>query len=460
MKTVKCPYSPDDQVRYAYGEMEANQAAAFVGHLESCPTCLAAVSRLKEAADVCRLARQAALDEPEWKRSFTPGSIKTNKPWWHNPLVWLPVSSVACGALLWLVVWAASRPAQVEHRPVIKVAAHKRPPTQPEALAVRVVEFEGSAYLRSPREVASHPLTKTAEIFAGDRLSTTAGSWVLLQLTDGSQVRLGPDAGLKFESIGQAGDRFYLLRGAAACQVTSRAPERPFVIASDPAEAEVVGTVLAVRLMKSGVLVAGVAKGKIRMNRPACKKPPIPVQAGQQVIISKTGELLRTEALGKGMRQLMQPMLPDSSRAMLKTRPANGSRVVAKPDQKPVPDKPAGPAEPSGPIAVEPDKKLPSDSVAKIVDEVYQDTEWIFNELRNEIQRGNYKRALNRLNNYIADPESPDRSEAVYLKAVCLEKMGETRDAFLTFRKYLTKWPAGKRANKALAGQIRNRAGQ
>jgi ferric-dicitrate binding protein FerR (iron transport regulator) len=460
MKTENCPYSPDDQVRYAYGEMEADQSAAFAGHLESCPDCLAAVGRLKEAADVCRLARQTSLDEPDWKRSFTPESIKTDKPWWRNPLVWLPAASVACGALVWLVLWAANRPSQVEEEPAKKVAAHKETPAQPEALAVRVVEFEGSAYLRSPEEVASRPLTKTAEMFAGDTLSTTAESWVLLQLADNSQVRLGPEAGLKFENVGQAGDRFYLLRGAVACQVTSRAPDRPFVVASDPAEAEVIGTVLAVRLMKSGVLVAGVAKGKIRMNRPASKKPPVPVQAGQQVIISKSGELLRTESLGKGMRKLMQPMLPETGRTAIKTRPANGSPVIAKSDEKPVPDKPSGPAEPSEPKAVKPDKKLPGDSVAKMVNEVYQDTEWIFNELRAEIQRGNYKRALNRLENYIADPESPNRSEAVYLKAVCFEKMGKTRDAFKTFRYYLTKWPAGKRANQALAGQIRNRAGQ
>ena len=37
--TTQCKYSPDDQVEFAYGEMNPKKAEAFRAHLESCPAC-------------------------------------------------------------------------------------------------------------------------------------------------------------------------------------------------------------------------------------------------------------------------------------------------------------------------------------------------------------------------------------------------------------------------------------
>ena len=50
MTAHDCPYNPDDQVEFAYGEMDPKSAEAFRAHLESCPACRAAVSDLSEAA--------------------------------------------------------------------------------------------------------------------------------------------------------------------------------------------------------------------------------------------------------------------------------------------------------------------------------------------------------------------------------------------------------------------------
>ena len=89
---------------------------------------------------------------------------------------------------------------------------------------------------------------------------------------------------------------------------------------------------------------------------------------------------------------------------------------------------------------------------------MYQDTGWIFDDLRADIARGRWDTVLHRLENYLADPESPNRGEAVFLKAVCLEKLERLKEAHQTYRDYLLKWPAGKRAPEAKHGLMRTRA--
>jgi hypothetical protein len=88
---------------------------------------------------------------------------------------------------------------------------------------------------------------------------------------------------------------------------------------------------------------------------------------------------------------------------------------------------------------------------------MYQDTDWIFDDLRADIARGEWGLVLHRLENYLADPESPNRSEAIFLKGVCLEKLGRLKEAHRAYRDYLIKWPAGNRAEKAKHGLMRTR---
>ena len=96
MTSSHCPYSPDDQVEFAYGEMEATRAEEFLAHLEGCPACQAAVSGLKRAELLCRTVRQSPVPEAKWTSTFEPRRAPT--PLWKRPLIWAP--ALAAGALL------------------------------------------------------------------------------------------------------------------------------------------------------------------------------------------------------------------------------------------------------------------------------------------------------------------------------------------------------------------------
>ena len=61
--TTQCKYSPDDQVEFAYGEMNPKKAEAFRAHLESCPACREAVSELTRAAELAEKVRRAPVPE-------------------------------------------------------------------------------------------------------------------------------------------------------------------------------------------------------------------------------------------------------------------------------------------------------------------------------------------------------------------------------------------------------------
>ena len=90
---------------------------------------------------------------------------------------------------------------------------------------------------------------------------------------------------------------------------------------------------------------------------------------------------------------------------------------------------------------------------------LHQDTRWIFDELRIKMAEGRCDQVLRYLDDYLADPESPNREEAVFLRGVCLEKLGRIGEAHRVYRRYLTRWPAGRRAREAKHGLVRTRKG-
>jgi ferric-dicitrate binding protein FerR (iron transport regulator) len=452
MTLPSCPYSPDDQVAFAYGEMEEHRAAAFLQHLSTCEACRESTRELIQAAEVCRRLRETPAAEPVWTRALDIHAVRETKPWWQRSVLWAPAAAMVCGFLVW-ILWG--QPARTPHDTAVPPKDTPEiivPPTAVARLDVRVAHIEGQVFLRRPGTVASIPVEFDTGILAGDSLGTARGSILELELDDGSRLRLGPGSLLRIDSAGPAGDRVRLNRGAVACRVNPRT-RRSFVVASAQADTRVVGTVFAVRQVKAGSLVVGVARGQVELDRSAHGKTGVPVTAGRQVTLSQTGDLLRSEKLGRGMRSIMQSMLPGIDPKKDSTGP------TAVLDSAPQPAKDESRSQDSSVSRPEHENDGPdkNDSVAAMVEDLYRDTRWIFDKLREEMDKGRYETVLNRLENYIADPDAPDRSEAVFLKAECLEKMGRIGKAHATYRHYLTLWPAGERAREALAGQIRTR---
>ncbi len=441
MNTPSCPYSPEDRVAFAYDELQKDRADAFRAHLDTCVSCRESVAELQRAADLCHTVRSATAPEPEWTADLDLGRAGSRRPWWQQSFVWVPIGAAICGSLLWFMV---RRFPELSPSPSTSdeiTSADRFPATAVQALPIKVVSLGGQAYLRRSDSVASLPVDVRSQIFAGDSIVSAENSWVEMELDDGSRLRLGPESSLRLEMAGHEADRFSLGRGVVACRVNPRL-KRSFMIASRQADTRVVGTLFAIRQVKAETLVVGVARGKVELDRSRHSKPTLPVSTGHQVILSVTGELLRSEKLGRGMRNLMGPLLPRHYKPGGKI---GGAEVSLK-------------APPHPPEAEK--SKTGSgkgDTVASLVEGVYRDTRWIFDQLRQEMKEGRYKRVLNRLNNYIADPEAPKRSEAVFLKAECLEEMGRTRQAHQTYREYQIQWPAGAHAREALAGQIRTR---
>jgi hypothetical protein len=261
---------------------------------------------------------------------------------------------------------------------------------------------------------------------------------VLLQLQDQSQVFVGEKSKVKIEALGRDGDRLLLVTGHVACRVTPRKEDRPFAVDTDLGNVKVTGTLFAVLKVSDKKLMVGVHKGSVDVNGQA-------VKAGRQITLEKAKSAVRHAALSRKMRKLMQHFLP-----------AEKPPVPPKEEPPKVEEKPEPKETPPEETRVEP-KESTADTLAALVDNMYQDTDWIFDDLRADIDRGNWEVVLHRLENYLSDPESPNRAEAIFLRAVCLEKLGRLKEAHQGYRTYLEKWPAGNRAKKAKHGLIRTR---
>jgi tetratricopeptide (TPR) repeat protein len=123
------------------------------------------------------------------------------------------------------------------------------------------------------------------------------------------------------------------------------------------------------------------------------------------------------------------------------------------PPTVPAPTAPAVPL-PSGPPVP---AVATTESLEELVARLYEDTRWIFDELRAIMRRGEWERALDLLDNYLSDPDSPERGEAVFLKGICLEELGRFREAYQLYLRYLQEWPQGRRASDARQGWLRTR---
>jgi ferric-dicitrate binding protein FerR (iron transport regulator) len=453
MNTASCHYSSKDRMAFAYGEMQKHDQDAFSAHLDACGSCRESVAELRRAADLCHTLSSATVPEPEWTADLDPDRVGPRRLWWQQPFVWVPLAAI-CGFLLWLLAGRFPEPSPSAAIPENITGPVRSSAIAVAALPIKIVDIGGHVYLKRSDSVASVPVDVRSEIFAGDSIISAENSWLEMELDDGSRLRLGPKSSLRLETAGPDADRFHLDRGAVSCRVRPRS-DRPFVVGSKQADTRVVGTLFAVRQMNAQRLTVGVASGRVELDRSLHSKPVLPVYAGHQMTLSFNGEQLRSDKLGRGMRKLMSPLLPRQGKPDGKSDDQRVSHAIPSG----TPESPSRPQSIARPEAQ--DSKTgqgKNDSVATLVDGVYRDTRWIFDQLREEMEKGHYERVLNRLNNYIADPEAPERSEAVFLKAECLEKMNHTHQAHQAYREYQIRWPAGAHAKEALLGQIRTRA--
>lgn len=431
--TAPCKYTPDDQVEFAYGEMEQNKAEAFRAHLESCPACRAAVAELEEAARLTERVRSAPMPQAEWKKEFEiPASRPTGL--WRRPWFWAPVAAAAAALILFVVLRPAPQP--------------PAPPVEPPPVAPPVIPVEPPPVFATVIETTGQVTVKVDEkISAGDTLTVAARSSVLLEFDDRSQILVGEKSTVKIEALGETGDRLLLEAGHVACRVTPRTADRPFAVDTGLGSVKVTGTLFAVLKVSDRKLMVGVHQGSVDVSGQA-------VNAGRQITVEKAKSAVRHAALGKKLRRLMKHFLPAEPPPVPPKKEPPPVEVKTEEPKEPPPEETTQQAAPQ--TEPEPKESAP-DTLAALVDNMYQDTDWIFDDLRADIARGEWDVVLHRLENYLSDPESPNRSEAIFLKAVCLEKLGRAKEAHQTYRDYLIKWPAGNRAEKAKHGLMRTR---
>jgi hypothetical protein len=322
-------------------------------------------------------------------------------------------------------------------------------------LSVKVAEAQGDLKILRGKDAATETLRQDSEFYVADSLLAGKDSHAILTLDDGSRILAGQNANLRFDSVGRQGDELTLSSGQAAFQAIRRTEARPFSVTAEGSHVRVVGTVFALSLKDKKLLLVGVREGVVQVKPKEEQSPAVNVRANRQVALAP-GSTSRPKKLGPELRKLMNRLSPEKPTP--KAREITRLVPVKPEEKKPVPEAEAPrPAEPAVEEKKPDKKKVKVDSVEALVESLYKDTRWIFDDLRSQMDQGNWETALNRLNNYLADPESPNRDDALMLKGACLEKLGRFKEAHQIYRHYLLNWPAGPRAREARHGLLRTR---
>ncbi len=428
-----CPFSPEDRVAYAYGELPAERQQAFADHLADCRTCALEVAELEEAAALCATLRGAELPEPRFTQDQAPAP---RRPFWRRPfLFWTPVAAAAAAAVLLFILLSPAPKVPAPTPPVPDRSAAA-------ALPVQIAETTGATMLRPADGGEQVAFSGDTILHPGDVLDTGEKASVRIELEDGSQLQLSSGSQLALTSVGQAGDRFSLDRGSLHCRVTPRDAGRPFLVSAPEATVRVVGTRFTVT-RKAGLGVeVRVQEGVVAVTPTRDGAEPTLLRAREKGLVSPDGSVERSAQAASDE--------PDEEKAP--TQPVKVAKVQprAEPTKRPEPPLPAKPpvakpSKPEYPEAARPASHAP-ESLEALVARLHEDTAWIFDQFRTDMKAGRYADVLRKLDNYLSDPDSPRRDEATFLKAVCLEKLDRRSEALRTYRAYLERWPTGKRA--------------
>jgi hypothetical protein len=212
------------------------------------------------------------------------------------------------------------------------------------------------------------------------------------------------------------------------------------------------------RLERNKQLTVGVVEGMVELTPRNDMSAATDLHAGQQATLIPF-TTISIGILDAGVSSLLSPGQPAKSP---KPRVVRRKRVASRPSKRPSPVAKVAP-EPEQEAAVAPAPQpeiqtaRPADSVHDWMPDLGQEGGWILDSLREEMERGRFEDALRKLNNYLSDPESPNRPEALFLKAVCLERLMRFGDAGRVYRDYLRQWPDGARASEARKGSLRTR---
>ncbi len=457
MTRKACPFSPDDLVAFAYGEMDADRGSALAHHLESCSACRRQVEELTQAAKLCEVARTTDIPEPHWTMHFSPPVPFWKKKW----RIWAPAALAVCAAIVVFLLIAP--PATDITRTQQDKTLQKSTST---SLAFELVKSSGNIFLQDSGSSRTK-LDKARTFFTGDTIISDKESSATLGLPDGSRIVVKSGSRVTLKASNESGDEIFLHEGELACMVTPRNNGRSFSVDTSTARIQVMGTKFAVKKGHGVALFVGVTRGKVRVTPLDTRRPPVMVTTRHQLLIDESGKQ-QLEDMDKSIDEFMEEVdtLENSHvEPSHQTKPAH-DHLAPRPDtKKPIKrsvhgqgalaipgDKPKKLAETPSHKASYGQAKQGTESLDALVARLHNDTGWIFDDMRLAMGEGRCGEVLHKLDGYLSDPDSPRQDEATFLKGVCLERLNYMRKAAKTYRRYLNKWPHGQRAADCRAG--------
>lgn len=143
---------------------------------------------------------------------------------------------------------------------------------------------------------------------------TAVGEYQALELTDGTTVQLNTDSQIEVD-YRESERRVRLIYGEVLFDVTSN-PSRPFVVYSNAAVAEAVGTSFVVRLRNS-VTELAVVEGVVAFSRLAgtLQEPSLDVQTDQAPGAAKQTDIAPPRVLVRAGQTLSSSAIPDDHKA-------------------------------------------------------------------------------------------------------------------------------------------------
>lgn len=105
------------------------------------------------------------------------------------------------------------------------------------------------------------------EVQPGDRFQTGPGQMIQFRYADGTSLRVAGNSIVRFPTSSQSrGKQIIVLRGDVSAQVAQQSPQRPMILHSPIADAQVVGTSLTLSVQRD-VTWLDVTNGAVRLSR-------------------------------------------------------------------------------------------------------------------------------------------------------------------------------------------------
>ena len=492
---MNCPYDARDRVRFAYGEMEQEEAEEFRIHLSRCHDCHTEVANLQNLASITERITNQPGPEIAWDESI-PRLAERRPKSYHKIWAWSgAVGTMAVSAVAVFVLLSHIQPEKIRYQnalskdqDVVQEPIDSVPETNyatrqasPKTLVL------ASGNVRILRKGAmSEAIPHTARLMPGDRLSSTDKAFI--RTDDGSRLMLVKKSTLALVANDDRGERWELVKGALACRVTPRSASRPFAVLAGPGVITVKGTRFALEL-DHGTLWVAVKEGIVEVAVRGKKEAMVDLHAGQQATLNSKG-MLRVSPMEKRMEVILEkanttiisspdmnsksrkPKRPhrltlldsatrqskkaksyswrqhiskDTPKSENTTRQDHDNHIISKPVSHEK-SHPSLSAAKSSSTESSVGQSPPIRKTHSLSEMLSENTNWIFDGIKSDIRARKFDDALRKLNNYLDDPTAPHADEALFLKGLCLEQMGNKTEAVRVFVNYLQRWPGGKRS--------------